>query len=97
MIARVVTNQIQPGKMDEWFALIRDAIVPALKQVDGFSGFVALIDRDADRSIGYSVWDSPEALAASEDSGNYREQIAKLSGVLAGAPDRQTYEIVVVA
>lgn len=97
MIARVVTNQIQPGKMDEWFALIPDAIVPALKQVDGFSGFVALIDRDADRSIGYSVWDSPEALAASEDSGNYREQIAKLSGVLAGAPDRQTYEIVVVA
>ncbi len=97
MIARVVINQIQPEKMDEWFVLIRDSIVPALKEQDGFSGFVALIDRDNDRSIGYSMWDSAEALAASEVSGNYREQIAKLGAVLAGSPDRQTYEVVVVA
>jgi hypothetical protein len=29
MQARVVTNQIQPGKMDAWVALIRDSVVPS--------------------------------------------------------------------
>ena len=49
MYARVVTNQIQAGKMDEWLALIRDSIVPSLKEQNGFMGFVALVDRDHDK------------------------------------------------
>jgi quinol monooxygenase YgiN len=42
MYARVVTNQIQAGKMDEWLALIRESIVPSLEEQDGFLGFVVL-------------------------------------------------------
>ena len=98
MHARVVSNQIQPGKTDQWLALIRESIVPALKEQAEFQGFVALIDREHDKSIGYSMWDSPPAdLAASETSGNYQQQIAKLSSVLAGPPGREVYEVTVVA
>jgi quinol monooxygenase YgiN len=97
MQARVVSNQIQPGKMDEWLAIIRESIVPALKEQDGFQGFVALIDREHDTSIGYSMWTSAADLAASETSGNYQLQIAKLAGVLAAPPVREVYEVIVVA
>jgi quinol monooxygenase YgiN len=97
MHARVVSNQIQPGKMDEWLRLIQDSIVPALKELDGFQGFVALVDREHDKSIGYSMWTSAADLAASEASGNYQQQIAKLGDVLAGAPDRAVYEVTIVA
>jgi quinol monooxygenase YgiN len=97
MQARVVSNQIQPGKMDEWLALIRDSIVPSLQEQDRFRGFVVLIDREHDKSIGYSMWDGAADLAASETSGNYQQQIAKLSGVLAGPPVREVYEVIVVA
>ncbi len=97
MQARVVTNQIQPGKMDQWLAIIRESIVPALKEQDGFQGFVALIDREHDQSIGYSMWTSVAALAASETSGNYQQQIAKLGSVLAASPVREVYEVTVVA
>jgi quinol monooxygenase YgiN len=97
MHARVVSNQIQPGKVDEWLAIIRDSIVPSLKELDGFQGFVALIDREHGKSIGYSVWASAADLAASETSGNYQQQIAKLGGVLAGAPVREVCEVTVVA
>ena len=97
MHARVVSNQIQPGKMDEWLGLIRDSVVPALKEQAGFQGFVALIDREHGTSIGYSMWDSPADLAASETSGNYQQQIAKLGGVLAAPPAREAYEVTVVA
>lgn len=97
MHARVVSNQIQPGKMDEWLTLIEDSIVPALEEQDGFQGFVVLIDREHDKSIGYSMWTSAADLAASEASGNYQQQIGKLGDVLAGAPDRAVYEVTIVA
>jgi quinol monooxygenase YgiN len=97
MHARVVSNQIQPGKMDEWLAIVRDSIVPALKEQDGFQGFVALVDREHGKSIGYSMWDSASDLAAGETSGNYQQQIAKLGDVLAAPPARDVYEVTVVA
>ena len=97
MYARVVRNQLQAGKTDEWLAIIRDSIVPALQEQAGFRGFVAMIDREHDTSIGYSMWDSEADLAASETSGNYQQQIAKVAGVLASPPARETYEITVVA
>jgi len=97
MYARVVRNQLQAGKTDEWLAIIRDSIVPSLKEQTGFRGFVAMIDREHDMSIGYSMWDSEAELAASETSGNYQRQIAKLGGVLTAPPARETYEITFVA
>ena len=97
MFARVVSNEIQPGKMDEWLAIIRESIVPSLKEQDGFQGFVALVDREHGKSIGYSMWTSAADLAASETNGNYQQQIAKLGDVLAGAPAREVYEVTVVA
>jgi len=97
MHARVVTNQIQAGKMDEWLALIRDSVVPSLKEQSGFLGFVALVDRQHDKSIGYSIWADEADLAASEASGSYQQQIAKLGAVLAGPPAREVYELTVVA
>jgi quinol monooxygenase YgiN len=95
--ARVVTNQIQPGKIDQWLALISDSVVPALKDQDGFLGFVALVDREHDKTVGYSMWESEAALAVSESSGHYQAQIAKLGTVLASPPARETYEGIVVA
>jgi hypothetical protein len=55
--ARVVTNQIQPGRIDEWPALIRDSIVPSLQEHDGFKGFVALMDRERGKTVGHSMWE----------------------------------------
>ena len=97
MYARVVTNQIQAGKVDEWLALIRDSVVPSLEEQNGFLGFVALADRERDKSIGYGMWASEADLAASETSGNYQQQIARLGVVLAAPPVREAYELTVVA
>lgn len=86
MHARVVTDQIQAGKMDEWLAIVRDSIVPSLEELQGFRGFVTLIDPEHDKSIGYSIWESTAHLAASETSDNYQDQIAKLGSVLLAPP-----------
>jgi heme-degrading monooxygenase HmoA len=92
MHARVVTSQLQPGKKDEWIAIARDSIVPALQQQKGFRGFVMLADIDSDKCIAYSMWETEADLKASETSGFYQEQVAKLRSVLAAPPIREIHE-----
>jgi heme-degrading monooxygenase HmoA len=97
MHARVVTSQLQPGKIDEWITILRDSIVPASKQQKGFKGFVVLADRSANKGIAYSIWETESDLIATETSNFYQEQIAKLRGVMAAPPTRELYELSVLA
>jgi heme-degrading monooxygenase HmoA len=97
MYARVVTSQLQPGKMEEWIAILRDSIVPAVKQQKGFKGFVVLADPNTNKGIAYSVWETEADLKATETSQFYQQQIAKLSGVLAMPPVREMYALSVLA
>ena len=96
MHARVVTSQLQPGKKDEWITIARESIVPALRQQKGFKGFAMLADTNSDKSIAYSMWETEADLKASETSGFYQEQIAKLRAVLAMPPVREIYELTVL-
>jgi heme-degrading monooxygenase HmoA len=96
MHARVVTSQLQPGKKDEWIRIARDSIVPALKEQKGFKGFIMLADTNSDKSIAYSMWETEADLKASETSGFYQEQVAKLKAVLATPPARQICELTVL-
>lgn len=93
MYARVVTSQLQSGKKDEWIAMARDSIVPALRQQKGFQGFIMLADTDSDKCIAYSIWETETDLRASETSGFYQEQVAKLKSVLALPPVREICEL----
>lgn len=97
MYARVVTSQLQPGKIDEWIAILRDSIVPACKQQKGFKGFVVLADRRANKGIAYSIWETEADLEATEASNFYQGQIVKLSGVMAMPPIRELYELSALA
>jgi heme-degrading monooxygenase HmoA len=84
-----VTSQLKPGKQAKWIAILRDSIVPAVKQQKGFRGFVVLADPHADRGIAYSLWETEADLKATEASGFYQAQIAQLSEVLATPPLRE--------
>jgi len=97
MYARVVTSQLKPGAIDEWIAILRDSIVPAAKQQQGFRGFIVLADRSANKGIAYSMWETEADLKATEASNFYQEQIAKLAGVMAMPPTRELYELSVLA
>ena len=93
MNAGVVTNQIKPGKMNEWFNVAKDSIVPALKKE---KGFVALMDKNTAKSIGYSIWGTENDLKSGELNGSYQQQIAKLSDILSMPPVKGIYEINII-
>jgi heme-degrading monooxygenase HmoA len=93
MHARVSTAEVQPGRMDEVVAISRDSVLPAARQQRGFGGGLWLTDPDANKVVVATLWGSREDMESGEQSGYYREQIGKLSDLLAGDVVREAYEV----
>lgn len=93
MYARVVTSQLQPGKIDEGVRLYRDSVIPAANQQQGFKGAFLLTDPNTGKGVSISLWETEADMRAGETSGYYQEQIAKFAQVFAGPPTREGYEV----
>ena len=65
MHARLTTAAIGVEETDS-VATIFEHVVPTLRDLDGYVGFVALTDPDGRRLLVLTLWESAEALAASE-------------------------------
>jgi hypothetical protein len=78
MYARVTTLESPPEKMDDATRHVQEQLIPQLRQIDGFKGFIALGDRQSGKTLGVVLWESEEALRASEEAA---------SGLRGGAAD----------
>jgi len=97
MQARVTHVQVQPDKIDEATSIYRDSVVPVLKAQNGYPATYMLVDRATGKGMSVTIWESLEALQASESSGFYQEQVAKFAPVFAAPPTREVYEVSVQA
>jgi len=97
MYARAVNVQFQTGKVDEGSHIVKDAIVPVLKEQKGFKGQLLFTQHDTGKAISINLWDTETDLAAFETSPLYRELMGKLASVLAGPPAGERYEVSVQA
>ncbi|HLE29970.1 MAG TPA: antibiotic biosynthesis monooxygenase [Anaerolineales bacterium] len=93
MHARVVTVQVQPGKIEETIRIYRDSVVPAAKEQKGFKGALLLTDPNTGKGVSVTLWETEADLKAGEASGYYQEQIAKFGAVFAAPPAREAYEV----
>ncbi len=92
MYARVITFQYQPGKMDEGLDILRESVVPELRQLEGFKGATNLVDRINNKVIGITLWRSEADLQTSGNS-KLQARFAKVSSFLAAAPTAESYEV----
>ena len=97
MHSQVVRAQVQPGKVDEAVAIFRDSVAPAARQQKGFKNAYFLVDRSANKIVGFSLWESEADVAALAESHFYQEQAAKFAAVFAGPPEREVYEVLIEA
>lgn len=97
MYAQAVRVQIQPGKIDEAISIFRDSVAPAVREQNGFKSAYLLIDRETNKGIGLSLWETEADVAALATSGFYQEQTAKFAAVFAAPPEREVYEVAVQA
>ena len=68
MYARINTFDGSTDRFEHALTYIRELVIPASRQVPGFAGMLSLIDRETGRSMGITLWDSREAMDASEDA-----------------------------
>lgn len=80
MFARVTTLQGSPDSIDAGTASVRDEVLPAAQGMAGFKGMIALGDRSTGKMIGITLWESEEAMRASEEAGERLRQSAADAG-----------------
>jgi len=67
MYARVNTFQGLPDRIDESIRTVREQVLPQLQGQDGFKGLIGMVERQAGKVIGVTLWESEEALRTSEE------------------------------
>jgi len=93
MHARVTIIEFQPGKIDEGNRIVKESIVPPLKNVKGFKGQLFLIERNASKAVSVNLWETEVDLKAFETSPLYRELMGKIAGIITGPPSTERYEV----
>ena len=94
MYARVTTLEGPPDKIDDATRHIREQTLPQLQQMDGFEGFVTLVDRQSGKQLAVALWESEEALRATEEAvSSMRSGVAEAAGATVAGVER--YEVAV--
>ena len=92
MFARMTTLQFQPGKAEQGFDVLRNSVVPTIKEQHGFKGLVLLRDASTGDAAALKFWEAEADMAASA-SGNYPVQLQKLTGLITGPPTRTVHNV----
>jgi heme-degrading monooxygenase HmoA len=78
MHARVSTYQGPPNltqeQVEEMDSYDRENILPQVRQLDGFKGVIALLDRQSGKALSVTLWESEQAMRASEQDANQLRQ-----------------------
>ena len=94
MFARASTIVGSREKVAEAVSILESQVLPQIKQLDGFSGVLGLVDRETGTSLVITLWETQEALRASEEAANMlRADAAKELGSTA-SPMVDRYEVV---
>ena len=95
MHARLTTVEGVPShKMDDAARHLQEQVLPQLQQLDRFEGFIAVRDRENGRLRGLALWESEDALRATDEAAaRIRGGVTEATGgTVAGV---ENYEIVV--
>ncbi len=94
MFARVSTYQGSPQQIDEGLDHARQSILPRVQEVDGFEGVYYLVDRQSGKALSITLWESEEAMRASEEEANkLRGESAEAAGATVEGVER--YEVAI--
>jgi hypothetical protein len=82
MYGRLVEVEgVDPSKREEILGIMRERIIPGLKEIDGFSGFISLMDAQNRRARSVVLWETKEgAEEAERQFGPKREEIVRGMG-----------------
>ena len=79
MYGRLVEIEgVDPSKRKEVMGILRERVIPGLKEIDGFAGFISLVDEDNRRARSVVLWETKESAEEAERQfGPKREEIVR--------------------
>jgi hypothetical protein len=82
MYGRLVEIEgVDPSKREEVLGIMRDRIIPGLKEIDGFAGFISLVDEENRRARSVVLFETKESAEEAERQfGPQREEIVRGMG-----------------
>ena len=61
MYGRLVEIEgVDPSHREEILGILRERIIPGLKEFDGFAGFISLVDEEKNRARNVVLWETKE-------------------------------------
>jgi heme-degrading monooxygenase HmoA len=95
MYARMTKIQDLGADVDKSVQMVREQVLPRASEMDGYKGFIGFVDRDAGTFMSFTLWESEEAMRASEQTANQlRSEVAKQ--VTTQEPTVKRFEAVIV-
>ena len=96
--ARVTLGQVQPGKLNELAALLRNAVLPVARRQRGHQGALLLANRETSKNtaisfVAISFWETAADLEAGEASPDVQEALTKPAPLLVGERTVERYEV----
>jgi heme-degrading monooxygenase HmoA len=96
VFARVSTFTGTSDEVDEAISQVREDVLPRVEQLDGYKGAYLLVDRQNGKSLSVTLWESEEAMRASEEAANtLRSEVADALGTQMVGVER--YEVALAA
>ena len=92
MFARVGTWQGSAEELERWIVRGREQVKPAIRQDPGLTAVYWLVDREAGKGMIVTLWESREAMAASEQARAARQGAMSTATGATVTTDR--YEVV---
>ena len=98
MYGRLVEVEgIDPSKREEVLQIMRERIIPGLKEIDGFAGFISLVDEENRRGRSIVLWETKEGADEAERQFKAkREEIVRGMGATVRSADLYEAPIVEV-
>ena len=93
MFARVTSGDLSPEDVEKFVAMVRDQVDPRAEKLGGFKGGYWLADRESGRVMGITMFESEEALRASQSQADrIRDESSRQAGLT--PPSFTSYEVV---
>ena len=93
MFARVVRGVAREGQVDELVRVVKENVIPEVRQQSGSTGMLLLTDAGSGQTISITLWESREAMVAGETSDYLAGLIDQVSSLLEETPSVRDFAV----
>ena len=93
MYARITTAQAKPGSADEVLRIWDKQVMPQLTQQQGYKGFQTCVNRDSNKLLTLTYWESREDADRTLNSDWMRQILGLFADVFVAPPNQEHYEV----